>query len=78
MVRMVPRAYKKKRWKIVFSWLIASILMVFGCIIASETEMGPSSNKITFLIIFLLSLIFFLIAGLFWISIALALRKLEE
>jgi len=78
MVRMIPRVYKKKRWKIVLLWVLASLFMLFGSMIAGGLSKSYGSNETGLAIAFLLALIFFLLAGLIWIAIALALRRYEE
>jgi len=78
MVRMIPKIYKRKRWKIAFLWLLASLFLLFGSMIAGQLQRSFGSNEIALWIAFLLALIFFLLAGLFWIAIAVALRQYEE
>jgi biotin transporter BioY len=46
--------------------------------IAGQLQRSFGSNEIALWIAFLLALIFFLLAGLFWIAIAVALRQYEE
>jgi biotin transporter BioY len=75
---MIPKIYKRKRWKIAFLWLLASLFLLFGSMIAGQLQRSFGSNEIALWIAFLLALIFFLLAGLFWIAIAVALRQYEE
>ncbi|MEM5829372.1 MAG: hypothetical protein QW040_02340 [Candidatus Aenigmatarchaeota archaeon] len=78
MVRMVPRFHKKKRWKIALLWVLASIFMLLGSMVAGELQLTHETNVTAFWVAFLLALIFFLLAGLLWIAMALALRRYEE
>ncbi|MEM5766599.1 MAG: hypothetical protein QW423_03140 [Candidatus Aenigmatarchaeota archaeon] len=78
MVRMIPRIYKKKRWKIALFWVLASLLLLFGSMIAGQLQVSYGTNVAALLIAFLLALLFFLLAGLLWIAIAVALRQYEE
>lgn len=78
MVRMIPKIYKRKRWKIALLWILASLFLLFGSMIAGELQVSYGTNGIALLIAFILALIFFLLAGLLWIAIAVALRQFEE
>jgi hypothetical protein len=78
MVRMVPRIYKKKKWRIIVLWVLSSLFMFGGAMIAGQLQKTVGTNDIGFLIALVLSLVFFLTASLLWISIALALREIEE
>ncbi|MEM5773245.1 MAG: hypothetical protein QXL86_03440 [Candidatus Aenigmatarchaeota archaeon] len=75
---MIPKIYKRKRWKIALLWVLSSLFLLFGSMIAGELQTSYGTNEIALLIAFLLALIFFLLAGLFWIAIAVALRQYEE
>jgi len=78
MVRMIPRIYRKSKWKIICFWVLGSICMVMGSMIAGQLQKTIGTNDIGFLIAFVLSLTLFLTASLLWISVALALREVEE
>lgn len=52
--------------------------MVMGSMIAGQLQKTIGTNDIGFLIAFVLSLTLFLTASLLWISVALALREVEE
>jgi hypothetical protein len=78
MVRMIPRIYKRSRWKIAFLWVLSSLFLLFGSMIAGQLQRSFGTNEAALLIAFFLALIFFLFAGLFWIAIAVALRQYEE
>lgn len=71
MVRMVPRAYKKKKkWRIVSLWILGSFCMLVGSMVAGQLQRMTGAGSIVFLIAFILSLMFFLTAGLLWISVS--------
>jgi len=78
MVRMIFRIRKKNKWKIICLWVLGSICMLIGSMIAGQLQRTTGTNDIGFLIAFMLALMFFLTASLFWISVALALREVEE
>jgi cation transporter-like permease len=78
MVRMIPRIYKKNKWKIVFLWVIGSICLLIGSMIAGQLQRTLGTDDIGFLIALLLSLMFFLVAGLFWIAVVLAFKEVRE
>jgi len=78
MVRMIPRMYRKKKWRIIVLWILSSLFMFGGSMIAGQLQRTVGTNDTGFLIALILSLIFFLTASLLWISIALALREVEE
>ncbi|MEM5836404.1 MAG: hypothetical protein QXK48_02060 [Candidatus Aenigmatarchaeota archaeon] len=78
MVRMIPKIYKRKRWKIALLWVLSSLFLLFGSMIAGELQVSYGTNEIALWIAFFLALIFFLLASLLWIAIAVALRQFEE
>jgi len=75
---MIPKIYKRSRWKIAFLWVLASFFLLFGSMIAGQLQRSFGTNDIALLIAFFLALIFFLFAGLLWIAISVALRQYEE
>jgi hypothetical protein len=78
MVRMIPRIYKRKRWKVAFLWVLASLFLLFGSMVAGQLQRSFGTNEIAFWLAFFLALMCFLLAGLFWITIAMAMRMFEE
>jgi MFS-type transporter involved in bile tolerance (Atg22 family) len=75
---MIPKIYKRSRWKITLLWLLASLFLLFGSMIAGQLQKSFGTSETALLIAFFLALIFFLFAGLLWIAIAVALRQYEE
>jgi len=78
MVRMIPRFYRKNKWRIVSLWILGSICMLLGSLIAGQLQRTIGTSDMGLLVAFVLSLMFFLIAGMLWVAVALALREVEE
>jgi MFS-type transporter involved in bile tolerance (Atg22 family) len=75
---MIPRIYKRSRWKITLLWILASLFLLLGSMISGQLQRSFGTNDVALWIAFFLALMFFLLAGLFWIAIAMALRQYEE
>lgn len=78
MVRMVPRTYRKKRWRVVFLWILGSFCLLMGSMMAGRLDRATGTSDTLFLLALLTSMMFFLITGLLWISASIALRKIED
>jgi cation transporter-like permease len=78
MVRMIPRFYRKNKWRIVSLWILGSICMLLGSLIAGQLQRTIGTSDTGLLVAFVLSLMFFLTAGMLWVAVALALREVEE
>ena len=65
----------KTNWKIVGFWLMGSILIFFGSMIAGKIERGLGVTQEAFLFAFFFSLILIMVGGLFWILVSIAIRK---
>ncbi len=67
----------KRNWKIAIFWFLGSLCMLFASMIAGNLGKGESSG-ISFTLAFLVSLFLYLVAGILWISVALAVKHMRE
>lgn len=61
--------------KLVIFMLIGSLAMTFGAIVASNSRIGATISPTTFITSVFVSVVLFFIGGLFWVMVAVALRK---
>jgi len=67
-----------KNWKVVFFWILGSICALIASLIAGNTEMDMGTSMSGFMFSLVVSFLLFLIAGILWISVAIAIKELEE
>ena len=63
-----------RHWKTVLLWISGSIAIFIGSMIAGRLDFGLGVNEPGFLLALVISLMFFLMGGLLWISVALAVK----
>ena len=63
-----------RSWKTVFLWILGSISIFLGSMIAGKLDFSPGVNEIGFILALVISVMFFLVGGLLWISVALAVK----
>lgn len=56
-------------------WLIGSILIFFGSMIAGKIERELGVTEEAFLFAFFFSLILIMVGGLFWILVSVSMKK---
>jgi len=61
--------------KLVAVWIIGSLLLLAGSWIISNLELTIGVTQVSYYIALLASFVLFLLAGLCWISVAVATRK---
>ncbi len=61
--------------KLVAVWIIGSLLLLAGSWIISNLELTIGVTQVSYYIAILASFVLFLLAGLCWISVAVATRK---
>ncbi len=67
-----------KSWKIVFFWILGAGLLLAGAIIAGNTQIDFSTSIVDFGFSLMVAFVLILIAGLLWVSVAVAIKELEE
>lgn len=68
----------KRRWKAVILWVVGSLLILFGSMIAGKLEMEVGVTWSSFLFALSIALILIMVGGLLWISIALYFARRRE
>ena len=63
-----------RHWKTVLLWILGSISIFIGSMIAGRLDFGLGVNEPGFVLALVISLMFFLMGGLLWISVALAVK----
>jgi len=63
-----------RSWKTVFLWILGSISIFLGSMIAGKLDLSPGVNEIGFILALVISIMFLLVGGLLWISVALAVK----
>ncbi|MEM5802184.1 MAG: hypothetical protein QXQ18_02230 [Candidatus Aenigmatarchaeota archaeon] len=69
--------FRARNWKIPTFWFIGALCLLFASMIAGNLGRGDYKGTAS-LLIFLISLILFLMGGLLWISVALAIKHVRE
>lgn len=67
-----------KNWKVILFWLLGAMCITFATMITGNLEMGPGVTESSFLFALGIAFLLFLIGGLFWISVSVAIEELEE
>lgn len=60
--------------KLVSAWIAGGILLLIGVWIIQNLELGVGVSEVSYIFALLIALILFLIAGLCWISVAVATK----
>ena len=69
---------KYKPWKVILLWLFGSIFALLASIIVSQAALEFTNFNPRAILILSVAFFLFLITGIFWISVAVVLRKPEE
>lgn len=69
---------RKRNWKIVTFWVLGSVCILFGSMIAGHLERGLGVSDLGFTLALLIAFVLFLVAGLLWISVAIAVKEVSE
>jgi len=67
-----------KNWKVVIFWVLGAVCITIASMIASNLETGLGVTRESFLFALGLSFLLYLVGGLLWISVAVAIKELEE
>lgn len=68
----------KRNWKIVTFWILGSISILFGSLIAGNLQPGLGVTEIGLAVALLIAFLLFLFGGLLWISVAIAVKEVRE
>ena len=63
-----------RNWRTVLLWILGSISIFFATMIAGKLDFSLGVNEIGFLLAVAVTMLLFLIGGLLWITVALAVR----
>lgn len=72
------KADQYKNWKVVILWVLGAVCILVGSLIAGNAEAGMGTSTESFIISLVIALMFFLLGGIFWVSVAVAMKELEE
>lgn len=72
------RCDQYKSWKIILFWILGAGFLLTGVVIAGNTEIDFSTSFTNFAFALGIAFILILAAGLFWVSVAVTMKELEE
>ncbi len=64
----------KKNWKMASFWVLGTVCILFGSMIAGHLEKGLGVDDLSYFLALLIAFILILLGGLLWISVAIAVR----
>ena len=67
-----------KNWKVVLLWVLGALFILTGSLIAGHAEIELGTTEGGFLLSIAIAFMLFLLGGLLWVSVAVALKELEE
>jgi hypothetical protein len=67
-----------RSWKTVFLWIFGAVSIFIGSMIAGRLDFSLGVNEIGFILASVISIMLFLVGGLLWISVALAVKHLKR
>lgn len=68
----------RKQWKMVSFWILGTICILFGSMIIGHLEKTIGVTDLSYLIAWLISFVLFLLGGLLWISVAIAVKSVSD
>lgn len=68
----------KKNWKIATFWVLGTVCILLGSMISGHLEKGLGVSDLSFSFALLIAFVLFLLGGLLWISVAIAVKKVSE
>jgi hypothetical protein len=66
---------KNKNTQLIVAWVSGGVLLLLGMWILANLEMNIGVNAFSYVFALIVSLVLFLLAGLLWISVAVATRQ---
>lgn len=64
-----------RSWKMVLFWVLGAVCMMLGSMIAGRLESGIGVTGASYTIALAFSFILFLLGGLLWIAVAIAMKR---
>jgi len=64
----------KRNWKMALFWVLGTICILFGSMIAGHLEKGLGVDDLSYSLALLIAFVLILLGGLLWISVAIAVR----
>ncbi len=62
-------------FKLISAWIVGGIFLLLGTWIIQNLEMTIGVSEFSYVFAMIIALLFFLVAGLCWISVAVATRR---
>jgi uncharacterized membrane protein len=72
------REPRKKRWRMSLFWVLGAACMLLGSMIVGHLDKTLGVTDISYSLALLTAFILILLGGFFWISVAVALKRLTE
>jgi len=69
---------RKKKWKMTFLWVLGTACILLGSMIVGHLDKTLGVTNISYTLALVTSFILILLGGFFWISVAVALKKVTE
>ena len=67
----------KRNWKMVFFWVLGTVCVLFGSMIAGHLEKTLGVDDLSYVLALFVAFVLILLGGLLWISVAIAVRIRE-
>lgn len=68
----------RRSWKIAAFWIVGALAIFIGSMIAGRLEVTLGTSDLGLLVAALVAFVLFLLGGLLWISVALAVKETNE
>jgi len=68
----------RKGWKLALFWILGTICIMVGSMISGHLEKTLGVTDLGYFLALLISFVLFLLGGLLWISVAIALREVGK
>ena len=68
----------RKSWKIAAFWIVGALAIFLGSMIAGKLEVTLGTSDLGLLVAALVAFVLFLLGGLLWISVAIAVKETNE
>lgn len=68
----------RRSWKIAAFWIVGALAIFLGSMIAGKLEVTLGTSDLGLLVAALVAFVLFLLGGLLWISVALAVKETNE
>ncbi len=72
------RIERYRNWKVVVFWVLGAVCALVASMISANCEMDMGTTTSGFALALMISFVLYLVTGLLWISVAVAIKELEE